>query len=381
VHPSPVRTDRRPGFTLIELLVVIAIIAILIGLLLPAVQKVREAAARTTCQNNLKQLGLAVHNYESAYSVMPQPGQCDSTGSNTTGYVAHSVFTMLLPYIEQEPVYRQFDVSTDVTATGYLTGGMSNGFYIANNGALLHPKSRGRTYDDPLAPNGNAAAKTIIKTFLCPSVPIAPEARDPIHRYGPIDYMAIAVSDIDDRPSSATYKMRTPTADPAYLQQRVHGMMSCEGTKLVAVTDGSSNSVLFWEDASRSTELIGAPWGAASARSSPVASPLDALPSNRRRVSAWADPDAGTNGVSGPSNSTGSRIARLNNNASPLGGPPECRWQVNNCGPNDEPFAFHSGIVNCCMGDGSVRTVRDTIDALVLKYMSGAYDGQSYQLD
>ena len=83
------QSDRR-GFTLIELLVVIAIIAVLIALLLPAVQQAREAARRTQCKNNLKQLGLAVHNFEGTYRLLPTPGQCDSTGTNTTTYNAVS---------------------------------------------------------------------------------------------------------------------------------------------------------------------------------------------------------------------------------------------------------------------------------------------------
>jgi prepilin-type N-terminal cleavage/methylation domain-containing protein len=104
-----VREMKRGGFTLVELLVVIAIIAILIGLLLPAVQKVREAASRSQCQNNLKQMGLAVQNCSDTYqSLMPPllgyyPGQYSSSTSGTTLYGAPFVF--LLPFIEQQNMY------------------------------------------------------------------------------------------------------------------------------------------------------------------------------------------------------------------------------------------------------------------------------------
>jgi prepilin-type N-terminal cleavage/methylation domain-containing protein len=136
---TPLSDDRRLAFTLIELLVVIAIIAILIGLLLPAVQKVREAAARTKCQNNLKQLGLATHNINDTYGTLPPLCAAGSTSLSpaSVGPYAGKNYTILafmLPFIEQGNVYNQ----------------MSPSAYAGGQYA------------------------TVIKPFLCPSDPSSP---------------------------------------------------------------------------------------------------------------------------------------------------------------------------------------------------------------
>jgi prepilin-type N-terminal cleavage/methylation domain-containing protein/prepilin-type processing-associated H-X9-DG protein len=388
---SRIPTARwRRGFTLVELLVVIAIIGILVGLLLPAVQAAREAARRMQCSNNLKQLGLSVHNFESAHRKLPHSGQVDSTGDGTTTYMVHSTPTLLLPYIEQTAVYQLLDVNAIPSSWGATQA--ANGTWTSNGG-VLHKNAKGIPYDHPSHPkpsaasaltNGQIAGRAKITTFVCPSAPIDNGSRDPLYSYGGIDYMFIASSDVYSNVAGGAAAQalgtRVASTSPLYRAEAVAGMLGA-GNNMGAVSDGTSNTLLNIEDVGRAHPSVGV-FGALSSRPTPSVGGLDPVTgqgvTTARRVYAWIDPDAATNGFSGPSNaiSPGSRVAKINNYASPIGGPVECRWQINNCGPNDEPFAFHTGGANAVMGDGSVRFMSASTDPITVKWMVGAADGQ-----
>jgi len=151
------RTSRDSGFTLIELLVVIAIIAVLIALLLPAVQQAREAARRSQCQNNMKQLGLALHNYHETFSLFPFGTANNSMVFKNTGDIVlnSTGWVMLLPYIEQSSLYSQYNF------TAALRNSQFSGWSSTGSGTLAGSSTA-------IASNANLS-KTHIAAFLCPT--------------------------------------------------------------------------------------------------------------------------------------------------------------------------------------------------------------------
>ncbi|MBP3958730.1 DUF1559 domain-containing protein [Gemmata sp. G18] len=323
-YPRP----GRSAFTLIELLVVIAIIAILIGLLLPAVQKVREAAARMSCSNNMKQLGLAAMNYESSYGKLPPslivelgaaPGSPGNAGYPYPGIV-HSWAANFLPYIEQGNVSQLYNMNYPWFSSPTIVPG---------------------------TPDNMGALRNQIKTFLCPSAP-GGNTRTVSGTYkfvATFPYQNLAVTDYATNssinPDSITFfgyptgTSQTQLFSAMRPQLRGAGLPlisypAMEPFTIVAVTDGTSNTILLCESAGRPQFFVGGTLNS----------------SKTLNDGGWGhhENDYGLDGA----------VSKTNTSS-----PGNC---VINCHNDNETYAFHTGGANHVFADGSVRYIRDSIN-------------------
>ncbi|VTS05848.1 DUF1559 domain-containing protein [Tuwongella immobilis] len=298
--------SKRSGFTLIELLVVIAIIAILIGLLLPAVQKVREAAARMKCQNNLKQLGLAFHNYAGVNNdSFPMAYQFVTTPAPN----AHAWGAWLLPMIEQENLFRQYDLRQP--------------FFIPANQIVV---------------------RTHLKAFQCPS---APENRTYSGDLGPI----IGGGSIPYSASASDYHVVTGvmgslwTLLAAAPNSARGGALSANAmTTILGVTDGTSSTVLLAEIAGKNDRYV---------RGQKVGTGTE-------QGGGWGDPLSGENWLIG-SDETG------------VVAPGSCVIGCTNSQPFGSTargiYSFHTSGSNVLFCDGSVRFLASSTTPRNFVYM------------
>jgi prepilin-type N-terminal cleavage/methylation domain-containing protein/prepilin-type processing-associated H-X9-DG protein len=334
---------RRLAFTLIELLVVIAIIAILIGLLLPAVQKVREAAARATCQNNLKQIGLACHNYHDTHNGMPPAWLYEPPAPPTrpTG-VAVGWGLVLLPYLEQDPLYRQYDQNVVM-------------FNNPNAPLIL---TQLKVYQCPSTPNPNRVCEVPIPPNVLPGVPGG------IFRGGVNDYVVTTgirnwcifmgtpcdPPDHGRRWGALQPWSNTPAAVAALRAQRWN---------LITITDGTSNTIMI-------SELAGTPdvYNRARQRITLTSPP----PLDRSYGAGWANPYSGEHWLSG------SRVDGSSpDTAAGSSGP--CLINCSNYNGRGL-YSFHTGGVNAVMADGSVRFIRETVPTRLLAFAITATGGE-----
>jgi prepilin-type N-terminal cleavage/methylation domain-containing protein len=339
----------RPAFTLIELLVVIAIIAILIGLLLPAVQKVREAAARSTCQNNLKQIALAAHNYESAYGVLP-PGyngilpdanRSESTYS-TANWSGASVFVYLLPYVEQNNIYSQLPAAMTQPPKPAPAPVTSIWWSTAQDPTWALSQTRIKTFLCPSDPEGTATDLLTRFVFVQSDTTGAASAGvnviSPQGNYGIQKTNYAAVAGACGNRASTNAASFGPNAN---LQKYAGMFYNQSKTSLLSVSDGLSNTLMFGEG-------VEGQYGGGA---------------DHRAVWPWV--------CVGP---VGTFLDILNATDSP-----NAMYRF---------ISRHTGIVNFAMGDGSVRGVRARQQSTqlnpalqewwLLQRMAGRADGEVF---
>jgi prepilin-type N-terminal cleavage/methylation domain-containing protein/prepilin-type processing-associated H-X9-DG protein len=316
----------RRGFTLIELLVVIAIISILMGLLLPAVQKIRESAARLQCQNNLKQIGLALHNYHTINGAFPT-----SNRTSPTAKVRYGWMTASLPYIEQGNVYAGYDYTTN--------------------------------WDSPT----NLQVTSLqIKIFQCPSSP-NPSRLDGDQQNLASNLPWVPVVATTDYATIASVHPLLAALYPGQIQA-LNGILARNTSpRITDITDGTSNTLLVVESAGR-PQL----WQVGK----PIGSPTD--PTNPVRVNgggwARASSDFDLKGSSFDGTSLPGPCAINCTNGANVGNAyPDPRFGTNGTG---ETYSFHTGGANLLFGDGSVHFVGQSINIVTYAALVTAQGGE-----